>query len=318
MILCVAPSPDDKRIYALRGLSPGGVHRAAAVTRCAAGKGVNAARALASMGTDTALLSFAGPSFHLLLAAELAASLELIVVPTAHETRSCVTLRDGADATETEIVQEAAAVEVSEAGAFLTAARSAVARATVVLFAGSIPGGCPANLYADLIREAGGRGIPTVLDAHGHALLAALPSRPTVVKINADEAIDALARLRGADVVPHGRAAATEAAMEALCVAGARAVAISDGAHPIRVRSDAGDIMELLPPVVEVISAIGCGDAMSAGIALGLARGDDLRDALALGAAMGTAAAMTALPGALDSTAVGALRAEIIPRTAML
>ena len=49
----------------------------------------------------------------------------------------------------------------------------------------------------------------------------------------------------------------------------------------------------ILPPAVPIVSKVGAGDSMVAGIVLSLARGKPLRDSLLFGVAAGTAAVMT-------------------------
>jgi 6-phosphofructokinase 2 len=49
----------------------------------------------------------------------------------------------------------------------------------------------------------------------------------------------------------------------------------------------------ILPPTVPIISKVGAGDSMVAGIVLSLARGKPLRESVLFGVAAGTAAVMT-------------------------
>ena len=49
----------------------------------------------------------------------------------------------------------------------------------------------------------------------------------------------------------------------------------------------------ILPPTVPIVSKVGAGDSMVAGIALSLARGNPLRESVLFGVAAGTAAVMT-------------------------
>jgi 6-phosphofructokinase 2 len=49
----------------------------------------------------------------------------------------------------------------------------------------------------------------------------------------------------------------------------------------------------ILPPTVPIVSKVGAGDSMVAGIVLSLARGKPLMEAVLFGVAAGTAAVMT-------------------------
>jgi 6-phosphofructokinase 2 len=52
----------------------------------------------------------------------------------------------------------------------------------------------------------------------------------------------------------------------------------------------------ILPPTVPIVSKVGAGDSMVAGIVLSLARGKTLRDSVLFGVAAGAAAVMTPVP----------------------
>jgi len=51
--------------------------------------------------------------------------------------------------------------------------------------------------------------------------------------------------------------------------------------------------LRAVAPRVEMLSTIGSGDSMIAGLALSLAKGDSMEDAISLGVAAGAATAMT-------------------------
>ena len=55
-----------------------------------------------------------------------------------------------------------------------------------------------------------------------------------------------------------------------------------------------------VPPAVAVVNSVGCGDAMTAGMAWALAQNQTLQQAVRLGAACGTASALTELPASFD------------------
>jgi 6-phosphofructokinase 2 len=53
------------------------------------------------------------------------------------------------------------------------------------------------------------------------------------------------------------------------------------------------DVLRIVPPQVSAKSAVGAGDSMVAGFVLSLSKGNNLKDALQLAVACGTAATMT-------------------------
>ena len=73
---------------------------------------------------------------------------------------------------------------------------------------------------------------------------------------------------------------------------------ISDGAKGVYVSEAPGiQLSTFTPPHVKAKNPIGSGDAMMAGIAVGLMRGQSVLDAVRFGAACGAANAMTIEPG---------------------
>ncbi|MFE4724285.1 PfkB family carbohydrate kinase, partial [Streptomyces sp. NPDC056728] len=162
-----------------------------------------------------------------------------------------------------------------------------LAKSEALVCTGSIPPGVPADQYARWIAQARGKGILSVLDAHGEVLALGAAARPDVVKVNREE----LSSLGPGD--PADRA------MDWLN-AGIRCVVITDGDRPARAFT-ADAAYEVVAPEVPVRSAVGSGDAFCAGLVrslLGAPRAGwpaHLRTAAACGAsnAAGTTAGLT-------------------------
>src|SRR5207247_7551259 len=134
-----------------------------------------------------------------------------------------------------------------------------------------LPAGVPATLYRDLIRKTRGR---VILDAQGAPLLGALECRPFVIKPNREELANTLGRPLDTDAELH-------AAMRELCRRGAEWVVVTQGKERVWVASER-EQFSATPPADEVVNPIGSGDCLAAGIAGGLARGDDVPDAVHL------------------------------------
>ena len=292
MIAIIAPSLDDKRIYPVRALTPGAVHRSRVVLRHASGKGANAARAAARRGASVMLSAFAGTEMAALLEDQLGyIGVRLLLTPTQQATRSCVTVLDN-NGCATEFVQEALPVEETEGALFTRQSLQCIDGAAAVLLAGSLPPGLPREFYGILSQRAAARGIPVVIDAQGLPLLSALSASSAVVKINRDE-FNALR-----DCLP-GTADGDDALAAELLAHGAQCVVVTDGAAPVRAWREGGaDVFPV--PALQPVNPVGSGDAMSGGITLALARGDTLDAAIREGIEMGAANARTLLPGELS------------------
>lgn len=130
----------------------------------------------------------------------------------------------------------------------------------VFVLAGSLPPGVAPDTYAGLVKKLRGAGKFVALDTSGAALTAALTAEvlPNLVKPNSQELSAAL-----------GRALTTEADLLAaardLLARGADLVAVSQGEDGALLVT-AQETVRARPPRVKVVSTVGAGDAMVAGL----------------------------------------------------
>jgi tagatose 6-phosphate kinase len=163
-------------------------------------------------------------------------------------------------------------------------------QATLVVLGGTLPKGMQPDFYTDFIALARAHDIPIIFDAAEPNLSAGLESRPTYIKPNQDE----LAGFAGKSVET----------IEEAYHAG-RAILERYGAAPIISLGKLGGLAVLpdrayrIPPLdVEVVSATGAGDAILAGLAASIHRGQPIEDGLRLGFA--AAAAVCMMPGTAE------------------
>ncbi|GAB2463308.1 1-phosphofructokinase [Streptosporangium sandarakinum] len=196
--------------------------------------------------------------------------------------------------------------------------------AAAVVISGSLPPGVPAGFYAELAARARGRGVPAIVDADGEPLRAAPAGRPAVLKPNAEELARALS---AADLRAPGGAAETGGAQaggseargtpagvpgtghapitDALAGAG---VLRRDGAESVVVSLGADGLLAVTPegawraamPYRVAGNPTGAGDALVAGLALGLVEGTPWPDRLRRAAALGAAAVAAPVAGDFD------------------
>ncbi|MBN1449267.1 MAG: bifunctional hydroxymethylpyrimidine kinase/phosphomethylpyrimidine kinase [Bacteroidetes bacterium] len=321
-MIIISPSLDDKRIYPVRQLEPGAVHRAREVIRHASGKGVNAARTAAALGGTVRLIAPAGPEMRLLLEEQLSSTgITLELTETRRRTRSCITIVEDGGRT-TEFVQEAFPMDADEVVAFSARALRACARGGVVLLTGSLPPGLSEDFYAEIASRAKRHGARVVIDAQRRPLIATLSAQPDVVKINREELLHSIEVLDGAiggdfptdhrgegEADTHGKQT-VDAALR-LQDMGAGSIVVTDGAGAVLLLEDMQKRQVFDPPRVDVVNAVGSGDAMSGALALALERGDALADAVRFGIAAGAANAMTLLPGEVDQETIRGVRSKM-------
>jgi len=291
-ILCIALTPAWQETRVFEAIRMGAVNRSVSVSRFPAGKGVNVAKVLRTLGARPVLAGFVGGrTGGSCRSAVRKLGIRTAFVATAAPTRVCVTLLESRGGRATELVEEAAAPRPEEWRALFAKLSSAMPRAGVVTLTGALMPGAPPGIYRRIAEMAAESGARLIVDSQGEALLAALKGRPALAKLNVGELETTLGlRAKGA--------AGIIAGAHRLLSLGAECVVVTDGRRGAWLVKGDG-CRRLLSPEVPVCNPIGSGDAMTAGIALALAQGRTVHDAVRLGAACGAANAMTAEAGSV-------------------
>ena len=308
VILTVTLNPSLDKTYSVPGFAVGRDLVAARVELSPGGKGLNVAsfaRALGAEVTATGILAgHTGRHVEELLAGRGIAG-DFVWVPG--ETRSCHIIHDPESGTLSQIKEPGPAVPPGTQAAVAAKVHALAGRARVVVFSGSLPPGMDAGIYRALAAAVRARGVHAVLDAAGEPLALGLAARPDVIKPNLEELDDLAVWLRlPAGPCPAGGATDPEAVRRWAAAAGGEirarfrtdvvaslgplgaVVVAAEGAHA------------LVPPPIEAVNTISCGDAVVAAIALGLARGQGLLESARLGVAMATAKAGRFATGLVD------------------
>jgi 1-phosphofructokinase family hexose kinase len=158
-----------------------------------------------------------------------------------------------------------------------------------VVLTGSLPASLPADFYGRLVDLLAAGGARVLVDTSGEALARAVEHRPWMVKPNRDE----LAAIIGVDEPTDEQVLD---AMRDLVAGGISVVVVTLGGQGL-LAVTAHDAFRLrVPPVRDVVNATGSGDMLLAGFVHGCARGDDVREALRLGAALSVANVATLEP----------------------
>jgi tagatose 6-phosphate kinase len=289
-LLCVAPSPAIDKLVVVDKLRPGESHRPEQVISVAGGKGLNVARAAARLGGSPTAVALLGGHAGAWIAAELErAGIESRIVWHGSDNRTCVSVYDRDQRSLTELYERAASVSAVVWRRFEEAIGEALRDGTsLVAASGSLPGDVPASAYASLCAAARAAGSKMLLDASGDALRQALPARPWLVKVNAEEA-------SGVTGLPVSRTLEAYGAAERIRELGAENAIVTLGAEGAVLASEGGSWRIALrdtPGSLPVAS----GDTMLGAIGVRVAAGASLIEATRFGAA--AAAANARVPGA--------------------
>jgi 1-phosphofructokinase family hexose kinase len=315
VILSAGLSPAWQQIIELQTLMPGEVNRARSVTWCGSGKVVNTAIAVATLGGQSRLIAPAGGLTGQALMSDVSGfPLTADWIPVSLPTRVCTTLLP-AQAPATELVENMGPLQSAELQNFCRLTHQAATQADCVILTGSLPEQAPTTLFQNLVRQSADR---CLLDLRGEVLLACLPERPLLVKPNRAELQTTLSLLpkpaQQAEQPPaqnrpqnstqnlNGNLDEPEAwiaGLRALQALGAQWVLITDGAQAAWLAGP-DCLLRFHPPPVHVANPIGCGDSLTAGIALQFAQGESLPEAVRFGMGAAASNAEQLLPARLD------------------
>jgi len=268
----------------------GEVNRAVSADVAVGGKAVNTGLALARLGDRCVVTGLNGGDTGRLVARYLAArGVACAFTRTPGPTRTCTTILDNAGGEATELVEEAPRPSRDLLRQFEARGCALLRHAGMAVICGTLPPGVPENLWARLAAAAQQRGVPLVIDSHGAPLLRTLACEPLLAKMTVRELEKTFGILcrNGRDIV---------AAARRLTAAGARWALITHGARPAILVGREGDGWQVSPPAVAVVSPIGSGDCVNAGVVHARMRGASMLEAVRLGIGCGSANARTIRP----------------------
>ncbi|MBV9606313.1 MAG: hypothetical protein JO027_14450 [Solirubrobacterales bacterium] len=315
MIVFIAGHPSVDRLYEVDAVQPGRIHRPTGVYVVPGGKGLNAARVARRLGGKPHVLTvLAGHAGHWIAEALAAEGVEGTYVWTDGETRTSVSVAAASELGDevTGFYEGSPPIPASAWTELEAAASRLIASAEMVCLSGSLIAGAPVDGYRRIVETARRHGTPVAIDSHGPQLLPALKAGPELVKLNAEEAAEALDRgAPASDPLPWAAAAAAELQRR---VPGNRIAVVTCGADGMALVDGSG---EALAGRIDEVSRypVGSGDAVLASLALSFGRSAPAHEMLVLALAAGAANAELPGPGVLDPDRVPALaaRASIRP-----
>jgi 1-phosphofructokinase family hexose kinase len=285
MIITLTLNPGLDRTLTVPRILFDGVLRATQTQLDWGGKGFNVSRALRAMGVDSLAMGLVGGTTGQKLErglADLGIATDLVQI--AGETRTNVVIADASVEQHIKVNEAGPTVKPRELDALLDRVRERARPGDVWILSGSLPPGAPLDFYAQLIELVHRSGATAFLDTSGEPLRLGCAARPFLVKPNAVEAEEMTGQAIGSN---------TDALQAAgfFLEQGIELVALSLGADGLLLASGQ-EIVQAIPPQVQVRNSVGAGDALLAGVTWALKRALPLEEAALWGVAAGTAAAM--------------------------
>lgn len=307
MILCVTPNPALDRTLFVPELHLHGVSRATHVLTVAGGKGLNAARAIRTLGGSVRCAGLLGGHTGRLFA-RLAEreGLDGQWTQIEAETR-CATIVAGSSGDDASVINEPGPhVTAKEWQQFAQSVTHLSRSAQAITFSGSLPPGPTPEQFASLLTTCAQGGADVWADSSGEWLRAAARAPGISIKVNGEEAATLIGRViadaqDAARVAVHMRAAhRLRRAIITLGKSGAACAGISGAwvAHA---------------PEISVKSSVGSGDCFLGALVLALCGDANEADALRSAAAAGAANAMSVGGGQFNLDNYRALFTQVHP-----
>ncbi len=286
MILTVTPNPCVDKTVFLDTMNVGKKNVCHRVTTIPGGKGNNVARAVKALGEQSASVVLVGgaPGQHVVDMITRQDGLECHPVWIAENTRTITTVLEEGPHRQTPLFEPGPRVSILEKERLIDEVRARLVETDILTLNGTVPDPVLHDVYRTLITLTKEAGVTVILDTHGRELALGLEAAPFMVKPNEAEAAELVgyaldsdsARWRAIDWF-HGKGVAL-----VVLSLGPDGVFVSDGQERLHVK----------PPAIEEINAVGSGDSLVAGIAVGLLRKWPLEQCAIWGVSAGTVNAM--------------------------
>ncbi|MGB9682982.1 MAG: 1-phosphofructokinase family hexose kinase [bacterium] len=290
MIITVTPNISLDKTLIVEDFRIGHTHRVKEEMAVPGGKGLNASRALLGMGYKATILGFIGGNTGRYIQSELEyEGIPHDLVEINGESRTCYNVVDPINHTQTEILEKGPLIIEDYIKLLEERISRYISEDTVVCMGGSLPLGAPVDLYVRLIEFIKARGSKVILDTSGEPLKVGIKGKPYAVKPNRVETETIVGfKLNNLEDM--------KKALDYFIKEGIELPVISMGKDGVIFYSE-GKYYKVTPPALEALNAVGSGDSVVAGIALGLERKLPIIEIIRLGAAMGTANVLTLRPG---------------------
>lgn len=277
MILCICPNPSIDSYAYFNAFEIGSVNRMEKIKPYPGGKATHVALALAEMGKQVTLFGFWGGTTGQWIKKECEKrGIQVEGVELSENNRQCYTFRsDDASVANTEILEPGPTISPEDWESFTIKLQEFVERSEMVNLSGSWPKGVPENASQVVAQSCKGLNKRLMLDGTGIQLKNALQSGFYGLHINEHEAKD----LFGTEDAEKVQGALKDNVQLLALTKGKKGLYLADGT----------EVVHALKPLEKVISTVGSGDCLTAGILYALSENRSLEEVARYGAAFGAA-----------------------------
>lgn len=279
MILCVCPNPSIDKFVWIDDFKPGQINRTRREQVFPGGKGVHVALGIAELGEETAILGFWGGHTGKYINEYCESKGISCFGPEIDEpNRTCLNFRSNGDLNGTEVLEAGPFIDDEVAYLFWLEYTRLLDMASVVCLSGSWPltSATTEIGYGEFTVAAKKKAIRAFVDCSGKSLVDVLPARPHCIHINNLEGLDVFheeSPLKIANtLLQNCEVAAVTAGEEGLYL-------VSKGHSPLHANCK----------LDQIISPVGSGDSLMAGLVVAHKRGLNFDETAKLATACGAA-----------------------------
>ena len=304
MIYTVTLNPAIDKTAVITNFTAGTVNRVETLREDAGGKGINVSKCLKALGAESvAVLLLAGDAGKHLAGLLEQEGLRLLCGEAEGQTRTNLKIVAPGLGQNTDINEPGPKASEETLQVLLENLCEKIQSNDIVVLAGSLPVGAPADTYRRWTEVLQNKGAKVFLDADGPAMAEGIKGKPYLVKPNETE----LSRLLGRPMETEEQILAGGKALLEMGVTRALISLGGDGAYLL----EKDNVYRAKCPRVEVKSTVGAGDSVVAAMAYGLQEKLPLEESFRLAMAMGAASVMQTGTQAPDKALVSDLTRQV-------
>ncbi len=278
--------------------------------RFPAGKGINVARTIETLGGRVVALGFVGQAEEPLFLHLSSRLLDVQLIPVVGATRTNTTTFDPGNNVTDHIRTQGFEVPSEAWLALFKALEDAMQPDDIVVVSGSLPHGSNGTAYEKLISLCRSHNVRAILDSSNGELRDGVGARPYMVKPNTEELLELVPSQQlnsEADIIAAAVRIWRDGIDLVVVSRGAAGVVVVYGAGPRCVKASV-----ILDEPASPTGSVGSGDSLVAGMAFGLQNGSTVLEALRLGTACGAANVLALGPGVCSRADIERLSPMVI------